>query len=90
MTRVDKAQRLLSQDRVTELDPPRVFLIEGDHDTYRVIVGPGLFRWCECPYQGPGVCSHLLAANNFITQEKYASDPLNGIPTASNPTGRRT
>lgn len=80
MTRVDKAQRLLSEDRVTELDPPRVFEVEGDHGTYKVLIGPGIFRWCQCPFEGRGVCSHVLAAQAHITHEKFKDDPIRGLP----------
>jgi hypothetical protein len=79
MSRVQKGLRLLAEERVIEVEHPRVFRVQGDHDIYDVIIGPGIFRHCSCPFEGT-TCSHVLSAQAFITHEKFKDDPLKGLP----------
>ena len=54
-----KTGRLLADKRVHPRGCAAVYDIQGDHDTYRVILGD-TFSSCTCPSHG--TCSHLAAA----------------------------
>ena len=56
---IEKAARLIAEDRVTLSHSARVYLVAGDADTYRVIADDdGIF--CPCKARTP-MCSHVLA-----------------------------
>lgn len=61
---IRKARELLQQNKVTERIGCRVFTVEGQHDTYTVIVsGDVAPDTCSCP--AVVQCSHLLAAQHI-------------------------
>lgn len=56
---LDKAARLVSEDRVHEAPAASVYVVEGDTDTYHVVASAaGIF--CPCKARTP-LCSHVLA-----------------------------
>ena len=56
---IEKAARLMAEDRVTLSSTARVYLVAGDSDTYRVIADDdGIF--CPCKARTP-MCAHVLA-----------------------------
>lgn len=68
----DKAERLLATGAVSELrEEVRAFAVEGDSDTYTVIVYAAPFEGvsCTCPHgemRGrEASCSHAIAAVEF-------------------------
>lgn len=54
-----KAVKLLAEGRVMPAGAAAVFRVQGDHDTYDVVIGDG-FEMCSCPAHGD--CSHRTAA----------------------------
>ena len=61
-------------------------VFEGER-AYETPNGPGIFRHCSCPYGG--TCSHVIAANSFITREKFKDDLLAGLVTVEHPNGEK-
>lgn len=75
----EKARRLVDEDRVRLVDETdkRAYLeVEGSQDTYGIRVESDHTFSCTCPYatmrgipQG-ALCSHVLAALAFLTDEE--------------------
>lgn len=56
---IQKAARLMAEDRVRLSDSARVYLVDGDSETYRVMADlDGIF--CPCDATTP-LCAHVLA-----------------------------
>ena len=58
---LDKARRLLEQERVLRAPETETYRVDGDHDSYFVTVSAdGRNAYCPCPTRGP-TCSHTAA-----------------------------
>lgn len=65
---IEKARRLLAEDRVRPLPAASVYLVSGDHGEHRVIADPfGIY--CDCPAR-TSLCSHVLAVATIRQQDK--------------------
>lgn len=78
-----KAQRLIADGKVSRVKG-HVYQVEGDHETYTVVVGypQEVSGRCDCPSETK--CSHLIAAcaydlANPIEASPVKSDPFEGI-----------
>jgi hypothetical protein len=64
---IQKAGRLLAEDRVRPLPAASVYLVAGDHGDYRVIADPfGIY--CPCEARTP-LCAHVLAVAMMRQQQ---------------------
>ncbi len=71
---IEKAARLLSEDRVMLEPDAQVYRVLGDTGTYNVIATPdGIF--CPCPARTP-LCSHMLAVALVRQRGKSAPERL--------------
>jgi len=61
---VTKAARLLEDGKLRILPGATVVCVEGDSDTYSVIVYESGRSWCPC--QATTECSHKLAAELLV------------------------
>lgn len=64
---IEKAARLLADNRVRRMDEARVYEVLGDHETYLVVVDR-LGMHCPCPCRVP-LCSHVLAVAGLRERE---------------------
>lgn len=79
-----KADRILAQGRIEpETTPVRSFVVRGDTNDYRVIIG-GSFQRCDCEHgqrvlrdEAFGRCSHIKAAVRWVMAEaeQHAGHP---------------
>lgn len=71
MSTGDKALRLVENGKVRPIPTARVFAVDGDHDTYLVMLA-GMRSYCECPFLGRS-CSHVEAARLMRAREERAA-----------------
>ncbi len=78
-----KVRRLLAKGAVLPLGAAAVYHVEGDHDTYRVILGED-FTSCSCPALRER-CSHVCAAllQQAALEDQRAEDHLRKLTGAS-------
>jgi hypothetical protein len=80
---VVKAQRLISDRRITRIQPG-TFQVIGDHGTYIVVKGVDDAYHCGCPgYLSKGFCSHALAVTLLSrkpTLKKRETEEYQNIP----------
>jgi hypothetical protein len=67
---IQKAARLIAEGRIHFAPHARVYDVEGDHETYRVIVDPNAGIFCPCPARLP-LCSHALAVAQVMIQHDH-------------------
>lgn len=65
----DKAARFLNEGRLDPYVATEAFAVQGDSDTYMVVVGPDVW-FCSCP--ATVKCSHVLAAEQWYRAERDA------------------
>lgn len=85
--KVRKAERIVAQGRITDLDGARAFAVQGRTDTYVVVLWPHptiadtLTGACTCAWWTTSTdeqrerygraCSHILAAQRLVRQREY-------------------
>lgn len=67
----DKAMRLLCEGKIAPLPAAHVFLVDGTHGTYTVLIASHL-ETCTCP--ATGRCSHIVAAGAWTRAEGECKD----------------
>lgn len=79
-SRPHKAARLVREGKVHRLAGARVYRVEGDTDTYTVVLSDvGDFCSCEWgrrQHEDPRDCAHVLAAK---VDEHRTDDPFDGV-----------
>lgn len=83
---IDKAARLLAEERVEPTDGALVFEVRGDTETYWPVVVSEDRRFCPCPAQGS--CSHVMAAESWRLSYEPAPEIPN-VPVPPFPTIRQ-
>lgn len=68
-----KAARIVAEGKVTRLTNVEVFDVQGDHDTYTVLIRGG-HATCTCPART--TCSHIAAAGLLRIRERRPADPF--------------
>lgn len=74
---IDKATRLLSEDRVSFLEDARVYRVTGDHHEYAVVYTPEGIA-CPCEARTP-LCSHVLAVAQTRQRERAELFAATGV-----------
>ena len=82
MAPIEKAARLISEDKVMLAPDAQVYRVLGDTDTYNVVAAPDGV-WCPCPARS-ALCSHALAVVLVRQRGKPAPERLmNDLGVAS-------
>lgn len=82
-----KVGRLLAEKRVMPRGAASVYDIQGDNDTYRVVLGED-FSSCTCPAYG--TCSHMTAArllHDALDEDRRAQHAAKKAPGLIETTG---
>jgi len=71
---IERAARLIAEDRVMLAADAQVYRVLGDTDTYNVIASPDGV-WCPCPAR-TALCAHVLAVALVRQRGKPAPERL--------------